>query len=267
VNKPILKAKKKSKRKWLKLFFLHRYAGLTAAFFAILLSVTGILLNHTEELELDSHNATSSWLLALYGIKSPKINVAYPVDKSWVVEFGGMLYLSEKPLDCTHGLTGAIYTGEVLLVSNQTQVCIFTAQGELIDNLVITNDNTIKKLGVSKGDSTEAVVLVNTLKENFSINADYTELVLIEDANNSVINNAHWSSATAPPEGLEKLLISTDKGKGLPWERVILDLHSGRIFTLAGVYFMDLVAVLLIFLSVTGVLMWVKRGKARRKMV
>ena len=40
------------------------------------------------------------------------------------------------------------------------------------------------------------------------------------------------------------------------WEQFILDLHSGKLLGLYGVMFSDLLAVLLIFMSISGIMMW-----------
>ena len=50
----------------------------------------------------------------------------------------------------------------------------------------------------------------------------------------------------------------------LTFERIILDAHSGRLFGTFGVIFMDLVAVLLILLSISGVYMWVRHSRSKR---
>ncbi len=46
------------------------------------------------------------------------------------------------------------------------------------------------------------------------------------------------------------------RGNGLPLERIILDLHSGRMFGTFGEYVMDIVALLFIFLALSGGWMW-----------
>ena len=51
----------------------------------------------------------------------------------------------------------------------------------------------------------------------------------------------------------------------LTLERIIVDGHSGRLFGLFGVLLMDLVAVLLILLSVSGVYIWLRKGKKKSK--
>jgi hypothetical protein len=50
----------------------------------------------------------------------------------------------------------------------------------------------------------------------------------------------------------------------LNWERVILDAHSGRLFGNLGVWFMDIVALMLILLSVSGIYIWLKFTHKKR---
>lgn len=50
----------------------HRYFGVAIALFVILLSVTGMLLNHTVQLALDKRYVQSNWLLGWYGISAPE---------------------------------------------------------------------------------------------------------------------------------------------------------------------------------------------------
>ena len=47
----------------------------------------------------------------------------------------------------------------------------------------------------------------------------------------------------------------------LTLERIILDAHSGRLFGLFGVLFMDAVAILL---SLIGIYIWIRHARAKR---
>jgi uncharacterized iron-regulated membrane protein len=69
---------------------------------------------------------------------------------------------------------------------------------------------------------------------------------------------ADWAKASAPPEVLYAKLVETYRGKGLTLERVLLDLHSGRIAGRAGVITVDFVAILMILLAVSGIWMWIR---------
>jgi len=54
-------------------------------------------------------------------------------------------------------------------------------------------------------------------------------------------------------------------GNGISLEQIILDFHSGAIFKKEGKIFFDLVSLLLIFLSVSGIWIWlIKRKKGKK---
>ena len=68
--------------------------------------------------------------------------------------------------------------------------------------------------------------------------------------------NANWSSTSKIIEPLKANVLEQYRGTGLTAERTLLDLHSGRIFGKWGVYFVDLIAVLFVFIAITGIWMW-----------
>jgi len=57
---------------------------------------------------------------------------------------------------------------------------------------------------------------------------------------------------------LREQLLRLYRGKGLPLERVIIDIHSGRILGQAGVLLVDFMALLFLSLAMSGVWMWYK---------
>ena len=59
------------KKNMKKITALHKYIGIAVCIILIHLAVTGIFLNHTQDLDLDKHYVTSSWILDQYGLKVP----------------------------------------------------------------------------------------------------------------------------------------------------------------------------------------------------
>ena len=47
--------------------------------------------------------------------------------------------------------------------------------------------------------------------------------------------------------------------KQINLERFLLDAHSGRVFGKYGIYVIDVAAILLLILSITGIWLWVVR--------
>jgi len=70
------------------LLLLHRWSGISIALFVILLSITGIMLNHTEALSLTKKNINNTYILSWYGIKMPDRQLYYHVDNNWLVQIG-----------------------------------------------------------------------------------------------------------------------------------------------------------------------------------
>jgi len=68
-----------------------------------------------------------------------------------------------------------------------------------------------------------------------------------------------WIKPQSPPLNLQQALITQVSEQIIPVERLLLDLHSGRLFGIWGVYFMDLIAILILILAATGLFMWLQR--------
>ena len=63
--------------------------------FVLLVAVTGLLLNHTEELELDSRFVESEHILDWYGIKAPEQPRIFAAGPHHVALLGEQLYLDQ----------------------------------------------------------------------------------------------------------------------------------------------------------------------------
>jgi hypothetical protein len=72
-----------------------------------------------------------------------------------------------------------------------------------------------------------------------------------------------WSTPQETPAALRERLFSAERGPGLSAERVLQDVHSGRIFGRWGPWVMDAAAILFVILAVTGITCWwARRGRA-----
>ena len=239
------------------IFHWHRQIGLAVSLLVIVLSVTGILLNHTEEFELDSSHVKSEFLLKWYGIKKPVIN-SYPVGKNWLSHVGDKIYFNKLLLEKeVMRVTGAVIMKNFIAVATQDELILLTPGGEKIERLDATTgvpDNIIS-IGINR----TAQLFLKTDKAIFQANDDVTEWTRSKD------KNITWAATSALPNELESALNTLFRGKGLSKERVLLDLHSGRILGKAGPLLMDLSAILLLILSLSGCWMYAKRAWVMRK--
>ncbi len=93
-------------------------------------------------------------------------------------------------------------------------------------------------------------IIIQSAHGYYQVNLDILEW------NEHEFLEANWSSASEITESLKNNVLKQYRGTGLPIERVLLDLHSGRIVGVWGIYLVDLVAVLFIIIAITGIWMW-----------
>ena len=239
------------------LYVWHRWVGLVAALFVIVLAVTGLALNHTEELELDARHVRTPWLLDWYGIALPDEVPAWRVGDHWISQWDRRLYFDTRDLgEHPDGrLRGAVVRDGLLIVALDRALLLLTEQGELVEKLA-EGDLPGPLQGLALAG--ERPVLL-TEAGQYAGDDDLLAWRPLHDAT---------VSATAPaalPSGLAERIAAHWRGSGLTLERVLLDLHSGRLIGPAGVYLMDAAAVLLLFLSLSGGGVWIVRAVRNRR--
>ena len=75
---------------------LHRYGGIASAFLVLVVCATGLLLNHTDDLNLSKNTVSSGWLLDWYGIESPPAMSFLAGDK-YTSQLNQSIYLDAIP--------------------------------------------------------------------------------------------------------------------------------------------------------------------------
>lgn len=240
--------------RWRSVFLWHRYMGLCSALFVVMLAITGMMLNHTEALKLDSRHVQSSALLDWYGIKPAAAPHNYAANNHWISELDGQLYFDGSPLasDATT-LRGAIALEAFLVAALPNNLLLLTPNGEIIEQMgpVHGIPKGIQQIGISD----EGMVILNTDSGQYKADAE-----LLEWASFSAEQEIKWAQPQTPSAELLDTLLATHRGHGLTLERIILDTHSGRILGPWGVYLMDAVAIMFIFLAAAGIWIWAKRS-------
>lgn len=218
----------------------HARLGLTAALLFIVLIVTGVALNHTERLAL-AHTAVQSPAIARwYGLPAPQILAVFEADGQFIATPQVWLYQGRRLPDGGGAVVGVVRTPEMLAVATAQTLNLYTPVGERIDSLrgVALPHSPITRLG----RSANALVLKTANSEFTSVDG-----VAWQASTGEVV----WAQArTADPQTLaqvHKLLAPS-----LPLERIVLDLHSGRLFGSYGPFVMDAAALVLLILSVSG---------------
>lgn len=195
---------------------LHRWAGGTLVAFVLFLSVTGLAINHAHDLGLDRRYVTWSWLIDAYGMGR------------------------------SEPYAGIVELDAVVAVGDGNRVHVLLPGGDLVESIDLGSalPGPIERLG-RVGDR---VVL---LSDGALYRSD-ADVSVFEPWSDGPVTEIGWSAAIeADAPGLE-VLQTAWRGRGVTVERVLLDLHSGRIFSLPGRVFLDIVAIGLILLSISG---------------
>ncbi len=239
------------------LFIWHRYMGLTAALFILILALTGIALNHTDDFHLDSKFVQSNWLLGLYNIKQPKNITTFKIGNFYVSQLQNRLYLNNNEISQQdEPLIGAVISNEYIVVATASNLIVLTTQGEQVENITSAHGlpTPIEQIGLSRDHD----LVVATTQGIYR--ADIDELSWKDYSSSSI----QWAIATSPPTNLHRAILKYHRNRDLSYERVLLDLHSGRLLPKLGVYLMDAAAIVMILLALTGVLSWYLIRRKRR---
>ena len=253
-------------KKWRPLFWRwHRRLGLVSILFIMLLSVTGILLNHTDDLGLAEQPVHQASLLKLYGIERPRIH-SYLVLNEWISYSGEHLYRNAQQIAlCTGKFSGVGFSAQsatspaLLAAACGDEIVLFTPQGEPVERITSAYQLPVPLQALGQCE------LADTPNQRICFSANQHQYAL-----NSA--TATWEKTTgkvvlvgesALPEALHSALEKNTVS--LNWERVILDLHAGRLFGL-GPWLMDIVGLFFILLGLSGLGIWLigKRFNARK---
>jgi len=231
----------------------HKKFGVFAALFVILLVFSGIALNHSQQLQLNNKYIQTQWLLDLYQVNPSSEPVSYEADGVRVTQLGERIYFDKREIaKDVQQLIGLVSVNDVVTVAFDGQLIVLSKDGEIIEHLTGVEGVPagMKEIGFDdKGD-----IVIKAAHGYYHVNLDALEWKEYDYL------DATWLPESTIPDALNEDLLQQYRGSGLTIERVLLDLHSGRIVGSWGVYFVDFIALLLLILSCTGVWMWWKRG-------
>ncbi len=224
-----------------------------------MLVVTGIVLNHTERLGMHERHVNVGWILDWYGIEAPSDAVSYAAGDVWITRMGNRLFFDGTPLaeevDRLAGAVALAASEARIVVATSDRLYIYSASGELEEPLGRAHGvpDDMRAIG-TRAD--ELVIATGTGTMTFSL----------DDLTTSPTDSSGvaWARPGKPGEMLQQELKAAYRGSGLTLERILLDLHSGRIFGRYGVYFIDAVAAIVLLLALSGAWLWLRHLGKRR---
>lgn len=231
----------------------HARLGAFAALFFILMVVTGLALNHTTVLQLNQRAVSAPWLMTWMGLRAELPSQGYLVGEQYVVSTDEKTLLGNKRLVNVRSIVlGAVTWNGMVAVTDHNTLYLYDPQGNLVDHMSAENlpQKALSGLGLM-GDT----LVLKTAKGDFKT-ADalhWQSLSVTEQA----AKNLKWSIPSALPSTMNHVL-STHFAPSVSLERVILDIHSGRMLGRYGPLLMDAVAIILLGLAISGVWMYVR---------
>lgn len=239
-------------------YIWHRYMGLTVMLFALLLSVTGLVLNHTDSLELDRRAIDSAWLLDWYEIEPPQNLTSYRAGNKVVSLVEDRLYIERQAIPGHYeSLAGSIGLQDMIVIAVDSQILLLTREGEIIERLTDI-DNRVQKLA-AVGFRETGELVVRTNDATYLTDSNLSQWQVIQPGDRHI----KWAAPIEITAGLGREIRHHYRASILTLERVLLDLHSGRILGSAGVLVMDAVAIIFILLAASGFWIWVQQHRKR----
>lgn len=234
-----------------KLLQLHRWTGLFAAALVIILALTGIALEHTEDWSLDERFINSPIVLKRYGI-TPNPIQHYAINTHSISQSGNHLYLDEQAL--THSsstLCGAAKISLGFALCIDSAILLVDKHGHKLD--LINSDLGLPDFPLGLGSTSSQQLVLLGAQGNWLADADMLAWQRYNAKPSVEI------SPSAPNESLKTFIEKHSISHEISWERLLLDLHSGRLFGSWGVYLMDIVSLAMIYLALSGIWVWWKR--------
>lgn len=226
----------------------HRRIGVLAALLVIFVAFTGFALNHAAALQLDRLAIRSPTVLGWYGVVLPETLSGFAVGERWVSRVGERLFLDGQPVaDCRSELVGAVVLGEEVVAACARELLSFSTEGLLLDRIDATYrlPVPVAALGTDAGK-----LVLRAHGQVFGVDLETPQFQPRREA------GVAWSRAAPLPPALVAVLAPHAAGDELTLERLVLDLHSGRLLGSRGVWLMDALAVALVLLALSGLMAW-----------
>lgn len=239
-------------RRKIRITFLkwHRAVGLFAGLFVIILVVTGIALNHGNELKLDQTPASKT-VLSFYGIEITPPETGFLVNQQWLVESQKQLFFDVKPIGpCMPPFVGGAQVDGVVIAVCQDSLYLLTMAGDIVE--------TTREIP-------EPLIALATADNRVFIKGQFNAYLFDTDAFTWQASKGQqaWIQAQKLPGPLANAIAEQSTVHEISWERFLLDLHSGRILGTWGVWFVDFVAIALAILAISGI--WLRLSRPTKK--
>ena len=244
MTEPTPKIRRRNARNW------HRWLGLVAAIPLLWLSISGLLLNHTEFLGLNEAEVSTGWILKKYNQVPEGDPRGIQVGDRKVSQWGKLLFLDHEDLQLNGNLVGGVAVKNRLVIATDERVAIVNGSGEMELDL---DELSLPPLPV-EGVGVEGQQLVlRSAGGTYRFSDDFLSFKEAE------ISLSTTSLSLLEDRARDELESAIRTRNAMPLSRVILDAHSGKIFGFPGTLLTDLAAISVIVLTILGLRLFPKR--------
>jgi len=216
-----------------------------------LIALTGLLLNHSDDLGLPQGYLSNELAKHLYGIEAPPVEAAFNAGDAFIASAANSVYFNETPIAADAGMVrGVVSSNNIVVIATDQEFVLTTVAGSLIERMAIAMAQPPERIG-----TIDSRIIVESGNAHFELDPGQMMLSPLK----SVAENVTWSETMPLNNEQQQRLGAAATGQVITWERVLVDLHSGRILPYAGRYLFDLTALCLLYLCMSGVFLWFRR--------
>lgn len=242
----------------------HGLLGVLVAVPLLFVTVTGLLLNHSEDIGLAKPHVRSEWVMRQYGFElDGDISAFSIVGGGFVSQVDdALIYKAAVKTLSDEVLMGGVRVQNGLCLGTSAEIHYFDGRGELVETLAGASLPSGKIVALGRGDEGRLVLRLKNDGGKESIVRFDSDLI---EAKEETVAGAQWSEPKTLSDVERNQVNSALIGEGMPLDRVVLDLHSGRLFGSFGKWFMSLFSVLLIGVSISGLVIFFRNRTKRRR--
>lgn len=241
----------------------HSRAGLISFAFLIWLAATGVLLTRSNELGLDTARIDWPWLMKMYSLHAEPPQSGFRAGDNWLASTNDYTLLNGQPLSTQiQAPIGMVAGGTeqmpIVYVASPASVVLLSPSGDRIDELTppILPIATVRRIGTLKRDPSVIAVQDLDAYQSADEGNSWTPVSPAE---------VDWSQGAPLSEAEREQTLPYAKPRIIV-EQLLIDLHSGRLFGPVGAWLITLIGFVAIALAITGIWMWWRIRKNRRRL-
>ncbi len=230
---------------------VHRWVGLLAALWVLVLAGSGFLLQHSGAFGLDAVHTQQRWLLQHYGHGRDAQAFESAGHSLWRID-NQLIQSGEVLTELPVPISSAVHLRHGWVVADRAQIWWINAHGDIRQHMDALDGlpQPIESLGAHRG---ELLIIRNGQPHRMNPTAGFSaEPLLSVDAPTQV--------RPLTTEELENAF-SLALGEQLSYEKLLFDLHAGL---LVSPWLNDLTAAALFYLAISGVWMFAHPRRRRR---